>query len=87
MFKIVVRSEGAAYAKPAQLTSPGRPWTVSLTVDIGTITFGWLELKRRLYNGHIPGPTITVRRGDVLTLNLVWTFTTLSRNHPGEIGI
>eukprot|EP00058_Branchiostoma_floridae_P013141 XP_002598629.1 hypothetical protein BRAFLDRAFT_67026 [Branchiostoma floridae] len=44
---------------------------VTLTVDIGDVTFDWLTFQRRLYNGKMPGPTLRVRPGDTLNIKLV----------------
>lgn len=63
--------EGSMFREPVQKNSASKEWSMTLTVDIATITYDWLELKRRLYNGNAAGPTITVKRGDQLTLNLV----------------
>ena len=43
----------------------------SLIVDIATIQVDWLSVKRRLYNGTFPGPTIRIKANDVLHLKLV----------------
>lgn len=52
--------------------SSGGPWTVNMTVDMGNLTYGWLQLTRRLYNGNgALGPTFRLKKGDLLTLNLV----------------
>ena len=67
----MIFTEGAPFQEPLQVSSLNSSWATNLTVDIGTINFGWLELKRRLYNGNAQGPTITVKRGDTLKLTLV----------------
>lgn len=64
-------AEGQDFQEPVQLRSNSTSLSVTLTVDIATLTFDWLVLKRRLYNSSASGPTITVKIGDYLLLDLV----------------
>ena len=59
------------YSKKAQLVSSEGKLVTSLTVDINEFTFDWLTVRRRTYNGGFTGPTIRVKAGDRVNLNLV----------------
>lgn len=62
---------GAALQTPTQLSSSNGQLSTTLTVGISDLTVDWQTSSRRLYNGGSPGPTIRVRPGDRLLLNLV----------------
>lgn len=72
VFVYVANTEGSEYLQEAvQLSSPDSSWSATYRVEMGTVTFDWLTLHRRLYDGLRVGPTIHVKRGDQFTLNLV----------------
>ena len=59
------------YTKKSQLVSSEGKLDTSLTVDINEYTIDWLTVKRRMYNDEYTGPTIRVKAGDKVNLNLV----------------
>jgi len=62
---------GDLYTKKSQLVSSEGKLDTSLTVDINEYTIDWLTVKRRMYNDEYTGPTIRVKAGDKVNLNLV----------------
>ena len=42
-----------------------------LVVDFHDVTYDWLTWTTRAYNNDVPGPTIMVKRGDKLKINLI----------------
>lgn len=62
---------GAALHVPTQLSSSNGLLDTTLTVAISDLTVDWQVSQRRLYNGGSPGPTLRVRPGDRMLLNLV----------------
>lgn len=64
-------SPGDAFAVPAVLTSSGG--RLDLTLTAGALSLPWGSGTRYAlgYNGSVPGPTLRVRPGDVVTVRLV----------------
>ena len=62
---------GNAFAGPAVLTSSGG--RLDLTLTAGALSVPWGSGSRYAlgYNGSVPGPTLRVRPGDILTVRLV----------------
>ena len=64
-------SPGDAFAGPAVLTSSGG--RLDLTLTAGALSLPWGSGSRYAfgYNGSVPGPTLRVRPGDIVTVRLV----------------
>merc|ERR1712136_552598 len=62
---------GDPFVVPESISSSNGILDMTLDVDIGDISIDWLQLKRRLYNNSIPGPTIRIKPGDQWHLKLV----------------
>uniref|UniRef100_H2YBB8 Plastocyanin-like domain-containing protein n=1 Tax=Ciona savignyi TaxID=51511 RepID=H2YBB8_CIOSA len=62
---------GQPFKNPTQIFSARQNNHVQLTVDIHEVTIDWLTVKRRLYNGEFPGPTIWIRPGEILNVEFV----------------
>lgn len=78
--------QGSEYLEePRQLRDPHSSWSVTQVVEIGTVTFNWLTLFRRLYNGERVGPTINVRPGDELGLNLINTLSPVENDNGNGV--
>jgi len=54
-----------------QVTSSNGNLATTLTVDVNSYTVDWLTVRRRLYNGGYTGPTIRIKAGDRVDLELI----------------
>jgi len=63
-------ASGAAFAEPAVLQSNGGALDVDLVAAARKVPWGDGRRYVLAYNGEVPGPTIRVRPGDVLTVRL-----------------
>nr|XP_018667701.1 putative multicopper oxidase GMC1 isoform X1 [Ciona intestinalis] len=61
---------GGVFKEPTQFRSTNGQLDAELIVDIYNFTVDWLTVQRRLYNGEFPGPTFTVKQGDIFNLKL-----------------
>ena len=53
------------------MVSSGGRLQTSLLVDVTEFQVDWLNSLRRLYNNSFPSPTLRIKPGDVVSLNLV----------------
>lgn len=63
---------GGNFSKPAEKRSENGFLSTSLHVGIESWTLEWLTTLRRLYNGTFPGPTLRIKAGDQVRLDLVF---------------
>jgi FtsP/CotA-like multicopper oxidase with cupredoxin domain len=64
-------SPGNAFAGPAELNSSGGRLDLTLTAGALTVPWGTGSRYALGYNGSVPGPTLRVRPGDIVTVRLV----------------
>ena len=68
----------AGFTVPTEFASSGGQLSVTLTLAEGTVS----GVKARFYNGMMPGPTLRVKAGDVMNIQLVNSLP--SCTHPGD---
>ncbi|CAK8689527.1 unnamed protein product [Clavelina lepadiformis] len=62
---------GQTFKTPDQVVSSGGRLQTSLLVDVTEFQVDWLNSLRRLYNNSFPSPTLRIKPGDVVSLNLI----------------
>jgi FtsP/CotA-like multicopper oxidase with cupredoxin domain len=73
----------SGFSQPATVSSVDGVLNVSITVNVSRSTAGPFSFNRRSYNGRPSGPTLRLRRGDVLKI----TFRNdLGKEKPTKIG-
>lgn len=65
---------GESFQQPWELRSFSGNLYAVFVVDVWNVTIDWLTVQRRLYSSLYPGPTLRVKAGDLVNLNLVSTF-------------
>lgn len=61
---------GAQLAQPKELVSSGGRLALTLTASVGTTQLAGRSIECLTYNGMVPGPTLRVRAGDTIALDL-----------------
>lgn len=63
-------STGSELLEPAELRSTAGTLAVALEAAPGQVTMAGRQVRALSYNGGVPGPTLRVRAGDTLSVNL-----------------
>nr|XP_018668543.1 uncharacterized protein LOC100183735 isoform X1 [Ciona intestinalis]XP_026691417.1 uncharacterized protein LOC100183735 isoform X1 [Ciona intestinalis]XP_026691418.1 uncharacterized protein LOC100183735 isoform X1 [Ciona intestinalis]XP_026691419.1 uncharacterized protein LOC100183735 isoform X1 [Ciona intestinalis] len=61
---------GGAFVEPEVVKSTNGRLAYTLNVSMANFTFDWLTIHRRVYNGKLAGPTITVQQGDNVNITV-----------------